>query len=251
MTTERAQFIGDRSRKLLACSSEATGAMKAHFKAVKEAKERGEPIVWCGPGATEIFRAMDINIFFPIHYSALCAARQMSRRYLDNLQTVGFSKDICRYCGQQLGHLLDKNHEDAPWGGPPKPDLAVLWWADDLIQKIEYYKSRTLGYPVYFLDSGWAMEVAKGVWHTCDVNASALDYGVKQYRALIAYLENFFHRAVDMERLKQAVAYTTEMFRLFWEVDHYRKRVPTPITAADHFATISPLIIILGTPTLA
>ena len=249
MTTEArqpGQFVGDRSKKLLECSREATGAMKEHFRKNKEAKERGEPVVWTGPGATEILRAMDIQIHFPIHYSALCAARQMSRRYLDNLQTAGFSKDICRYCGQQLGHLLDPNQEDAPWGGPPKPDLQISWGGDDLVNKIQWYKSHVLDYPVYTMDSGWPMEVAKGVWHTCDVDDFTLDYAVKQLKALMSFLENFFHRPMDMERLKQAVAYTTEMFRLFWEVDQYRKRVPTPVSSADHFSNMIPIMFFRG-----
>ena len=114
------------------------------------------------------------------------------------------------------------------------------------MNKIVWYKSQLLGYPVYYLDSHWPMEVAKGVWHTCDVDDYALDYAVKQYQALISFLENFFHRTLDRERFKQCVAYTTEMFRLLWEADQYRKRVPTPSAAADHFANMIPIMYFRG-----
>jgi len=242
------QFVGERSIKLLNCSRESTAAMKQYFKNLQAAKAAGEPVVWTATWEPqEIFRVMDINIYFMVHYAALSAAKQLSMRYLGNLQEEGFSKDICRYCGQRLGFVLDKNKEDAPWGGPPTPDLEVKSCVDDLQDKILEYKAKALGFPLYLMDRTWPTRVSKGMWHTWDTEDYRLEYAMKQYRQLIAFLENFFHRRLDMEKLKEAVRNTVEMFRLWWEVDQLRKTIPAPITTADHYSNIIPIQFFRGT----
>ena len=243
-----AQFIGERSKKLLNCSTEATAAIKQYFYDIKAAKAAGEPLVWTSTWEPqEIFRAMDINVYFMVHYTVVCAAKGMSARYLDNLQEAGWSKDVCRYCGQRLGFFLDKNHEDAPWGGAPLPDLELVSCVDDLQAKIFQYKADLAGFPVYFTERAWPKRVSKGTWHEWDAEEYALEYSIKQYRQLISYLEHFFHRELNMERLKEVVRYTVEMFRLWWEADELRKAVPAPITAADFYSNIIPVQFFRGT----
>ena len=242
------QFQGDRSKKVLSCSKESTTAMKQYFFDLKAAREAGEPVVWTSTWEPqEIFRAMDINIYFMVHYSALCAGKQMSRRYLDNLQEAGCSREICRYCGQRLGFLLDKNQEEAPWGGPPLPDLEVKSCVDDLQDKIMEYKAKVLGFPLFLMDRTWPTRVSSGVWHTWDTENYRLEYAVQQYRQLIGFLEVFFRRKLDMEKLKDAVRNSIEMYRLWWEVDQLRKTVPAPITTSDHYSNIIPIQFFRGT----
>ena len=214
---------GDRSTKLLKCSIEATATMKQYYKDMQEAAARGEPIVWTSTWEPqEIFRAMDLNLFYLVHYSALCAARQMSRRYLDNLQEAGWSRDICRYCGQRLGYVLDKNKEDAPWGGPPKPDLYVRGSVDDIQGKIVELIAEEINVPLFLYDRTWPSRVSKGTFHTYDAEEYRLEYTIKQYHQLIAFLEHFFHRELDMEKLKEVVRNSVEMYRLCWETDELR-----------------------------
>ena len=252
MTTKEREGVvgwqGDKSVKLLKCSTESTGTMKQYYKELHEAKERGEPVIWTSTfEPQEIFRAMGLNLFFMVHYSALCAAKQMSRRYLDNLQKRGWSRDICRYCGQRLGCLLDEHPEDAPWGGPPQPDLIVRSSVDDLQSKIEELMAEQMKCPIYIMDRTWPIRTSKGAWHVLDVPDYRIEYIVKQYRELIGLLEFMFHKTLDMEKLKEAVRNSVEIYRLWWEVGQLRKTVPAPITSSDHWPNIIPLQFFRGT----
>ena len=246
MTTQTQEdkigWQGDRSTKLLKCSSETTAIMKQYYKEMHEAKARGEPIVYISSWEPqEIFRAMGIDLFFPLHYSSLCAATQMSRRYLDNLQEAGWSKDVCRFCGQRLGYIIDNNKEDAPWGGMPKPDLFVQGSIDDLQGKIIEYEAEALDTPFYLYDRTWPIRVSSGVYHDFDTADYRVEYVIKQYRELIGFLENFFHRELEMGKLKEAVRNSVEMYRLWWEVDELRRTVPAPITSTDFLPNMPPM----------
>ena len=127
------------------------------------------------------------------------------------------------------------------------PDLEVKSCVDDLQDKILEYKAKILGHPLYLMDRTWPTRVSSGVWHTWDAEEHRLRYAVQQYRQLIGFLEVFFNRKLDIERLKQAVRYSVEMFRLWWEVDELRKTIPVPITTSDHYSNIIPIQFFRGT----
>ncbi len=241
---------GDRSIKLLKSSRASTSYMKKYYEDLHKKVKLGEPIVWTSTWEPqEIMRAMGLNLFFMVHYSALCAAKQMSKRYLDNLQAHGWSRDICRYCGQRLGILLEKNQSEAPWGGPPKPNLIVRGSVDDIQGKIEEHMAEQMQVPIFLYDRTWFTRTSDNVWRTFDAADYRVDYVVKQYREMIAFLEHFFQIELDMNKLKEAVNHSVEMYRLWHEVDVLRQTVPAPITSADHYPNIIPLQFLRGTET--
>lgn len=115
------EFRGERSRKTLRCATEVTAYQKEYFRSYRKQVAEGEPVVWkYVVTPEEIFKTMDLLDYDMQHYSALCSAKQMSRYYLDVLNSRGYFRDLCRYCTVPLGYAFEQNSEIAPWGGLPK-----------------------------------------------------------------------------------------------------------------------------------
>jgi len=193
------------------------------------AKAEGRPVGWIPPmnGLIELFYAMDIQPIFPENWAPICAAIGTSTKYFEYAAKRGYSNDLCGYFRNNIGYALDGIDEaDQPLGGLPKPDFLISFGAG-CIPTMKTFQVLCEHYrvPTFRADLPQvAME---------DIGEHHIAYGVSQIKRLIAFLEDLTGKRFDIERLRQAVAYTDEACRIWDEIMDTRKQVPAPFSAAE------------------
>ena len=193
------------------------------------AKAEGRPVGWIPPmnGLIELFYAMDIQPIFPENWAPICAAIGTNTKYFEYAAKRGYSNDLCGYFRNNIGYALDGIDEaDQPLGGLPKPDFLISFGAG-CIPTMKTFQVLCEHYrvPTFRADLPQvAME---------DIGEHHIAYGVSQIKRLIAFLEDLTGKRFDIERLRQAVAYTDEACRIWDEIMDTRKQVPAPFSAAE------------------
>ena len=193
------------------------------------AKAEGRPVGWIPPmnGLIELFYAMDIQPIFPENWAPICAAIGTNTKHFEYAAKRGYSNDLCGYFRNNIGYALDGIDEaDQPLGGLPKPDFLISFGAG-CIPTMKTFQVLCEHYrvPTFRADLPQvAME---------DIGEHHIAYGVSQIKRLIAFLEDLTGKRFDIERLRQAVAYTDEACRIWDEIMDTRKQVPAPFSAAE------------------
>ena len=112
-----------RSRKMLACTAEATAYQKAFGQELRRrvVEDREPYAIVQADTPHELFHAMDIPIVTNQWWSAYISAKQLSTRYFDKLVEAGYPANSCKYCSLGLACSVANEPETAPWGGLPQP----------------------------------------------------------------------------------------------------------------------------------
>jgi len=245
--SETTDFMGERSRKLLKVSKVVTKYQKQYYEEVKERAARGEPVIWTNVGVpTEIMNAMNIPIVYPLHLSALLAAKQMSAHCLCTLNERGYFRDLCRYCSQPLGYFLETEPEQGMWGGFPKPAALVTEASDDPIIRIWELMARRLNVPLYIWDHTMIAEPPAGpFWETVEdiedfsyKEGWRLDYAIKETEGLVSFVETVTGRTLSESKLKAVIERSNEQFDYIGKAMDLCTKVPAPIGIADHMPNL-------------
>ena len=108
----------------------------------------------------EILRAMDIPFVVNQWWSAICSAKRMGKKYFGLLREAGYRDDLCTYCATPLAESLDPDDHAVdeegkplgPWGGLPKPTVAITRLCCDCQNKIFELFSKNWGAKLYVID---------------------------------------------------------------------------------------------------
>ncbi len=132
------QPSGQRSRKDLSCTSDATAYQRNFAKVLKQQViEEGQPYVIAQADTPhEIFHVMDIPLITNQWWSAYISAKQLSGTYFKTMTDLGFPENTCRYCSLGLACSLANDPKTAPWGGLPTPTAMVARLTCDCIQQV-------------------------------------------------------------------------------------------------------------------
>jgi benzoyl-CoA reductase/2-hydroxyglutaryl-CoA dehydratase subunit BcrC/BadD/HgdB len=234
------EFRGARSKPLLECSRLASVYFKNYFREVEERAAQGEPVIWLQVDCPqEICHAMGLPVFYPMHYSALMAAKQMSPYYLNIQNQRGYFRDLCRYCGHALGCVWDHKSEIAPWGGPPKPAAVVVATFDDPIAKVYELFAREYNVPMFVIDRTMWSNFPSRFWEDPEIEPHRLEWEVEQYEGLIAFLETITGKTLTETKLRQVVDSSNQQFGYFIKaMNMVAETVPCTITVADHMPNL-------------
>lgn len=245
--TESTVFQGERSKKFLKASQNITKFQKKYYEDVKERAAQGEPVIWTNVGVPyEIMYAMDLPVLFNLHWSALLAAKQQAPHYLDVLNAHGYFRDLCRYCSLPLGYFLDKNPDNAPWGGIPKPTAVVVEAADDPQIKIYELIAKELNVPIYLFDRTVPFEPPKTVWCESRETIEAesyregprLDFQMRETESLISFLENISGKSLSEAKLREVMERSNLQFDYIDKVLDLTATKPCPISITDHMPNV-------------
>ena len=182
----------------------------------------------------EIFTTMDIPAVVAQWWSGLIAAKQLSTRYFQLLDSKGYT--ACRYCALGLGCTMDRQQEDAPWGGLPKPTVIVGGQIPscecDAAQKITEIWAREYGAAHYHLeetyptrDYGRWWERIRDHWDEV-IEPHRIDLRVEELKGLIRFLETSTGRAFSLTRFN-------EVMQLVNEQNEYLNKVHDLIATAE------------------
>jgi benzoyl-CoA reductase/2-hydroxyglutaryl-CoA dehydratase subunit BcrC/BadD/HgdB len=193
------------------------------------AKAEGRPVGWIPPmnGLIELFYAMDIHPIFPENWAPICAAIGTNTNNFTYAERRGYSSDLCGYFRNNIGYALDGiAEENQPLNGLPKPDFLISFGAGCIpTMKTFQVLCDHFHVPVFRADLPQvAME---------DIGKHHIQYGVTQIKRLIKFLEDLTGKRFDIDRLRQAVAYTDEACRIWDEIMDARRAIPSPFSAAE------------------
>jgi benzoyl-CoA reductase subunit B len=233
---------GQRSRKDLACTAQATSYQRAYGKELKRrVVEEGEAFVLAQADTPhEIFHAMDIPLVTNQWWSAYISAKQLSTRYFDALVEMGYPDNSCKYCSLGLACTLAGDPETAPWGGLPRPAVLVARLTCDCIQRVFSQWAEALDTDFFAMEAP-AWEHKEQDWYAHSntdwervYQQDRIDLMVEEIGDLIALLEEKTGRTFDPEALKQLMerineqeGYIAEAARMIGEAR------PCPVSIAD------------------
>jgi benzoyl-CoA reductase/2-hydroxyglutaryl-CoA dehydratase subunit BcrC/BadD/HgdB len=180
---------------------------------------------------------MDVFPFYPENYGAACGALKITPKLSAVSEAHGFSADLCSYVRATLGTVFSG---EGPYGALPRPTLQVsamnscimimVWWR--AVQ-------RHWGVPTFVVDTPLVREQSEGI---------NLDYVEAELRRMVSWVEDHLDRTLEIDRLREVVRLSNEGKDLWSEVLDLRRAKPCPITAADIFTHMFPMVALRGTP---
>ncbi|MBK5101695.1 MAG: 2-hydroxyacyl-CoA dehydratase [Desulfobacteraceae bacterium] len=218
-----------KTRKRLQANKALRQIIMEFYADGHRAKAEGRPVAWIPPmnGLIELFYAMDITPVFPENWAPLCAAIGTNRKNFEYAAKRGFSGDLCGYFRNNVGYALEGiNEENQPLDGLPEPDFLISFGAGCIpTMKTFQVLCDHFDVPVFRAD---LPQVAIE-----DIKEHHIRYAVTQIERLIGFLEEVTGATFDIERLRQAVAYTDAACRLWDEIMDKRSTIPSPFSAAE------------------
>ena len=221
------------------------------FKAVSKMKEimtnyyieakspTEKPIAWITSGApVEFLQTMDVIPIYPENYAAMCASAHQGMDLIDAAEAAGYSQDICSYARTDFGAAMTSG---GPIGGLPEPDF-LLCSTNICKTVIKWYEviARVKKVPLFVVDTPFLHE---------GLTPSLIDYCVRQFKDLEAFLAEFTKRQFDHDRLECVLELTQEASSLWRSILNLGKTIPAPINAIDSFIHMAPIVTLRGTQT--
>jgi len=217
------------SKKRLQTSKELWSIIPQYYADAHAAKAEGTPIGWIPPmnGVIEVFRAMDIFPIMPENWSPVCAATGLAPECMEAAERMGYSRDLCGYLRNAIGYISEvMERPDQPLGGLPAPDL-VIAFGGGCIPAMKIFQAFTEHFnaPTFIADGPQIPPE--------NLDDEVIAFAVEHFKELIHFLEEQTGKKLDMDRLKEVVRLSDRACELWDEIMDYRRRVPTPFSAAE------------------
>lgn len=236
-----------RSVKSLESAKRASAHQKEWFMSIRERVENGEPFIFAGGFPLEIANAMDIPCVISQWWVAICTAKQRGEKMFGFLDDAGYRSDVCSYCISGLACALDPHPEEGPWGGLPRPTMTVC--VDPCQNNVKIYElmAEKFGTKNYTMSMSVATEAdPDDDWwvtgpHDWDktLDPKRVEHAYGQLKGLVHYLENETGRKLDLNKLRQCLAYGNEQNEWFKKArDLVATTRPAPVAIADTVGAI-------------
>ena len=231
-----------RSRKMLACTEEATAYQKAFGATLRRrVVEDKEPYAIVQADTPhELFHAMDIPIVTNQWWSAYISAKQLSSRYFDAMVAEGYPANSCKYCSLGLACTIANDPATAPWGGLPQPTVLVARLTCDCIQHVFSQWADRLGSEFFPMEApAWTdkdpqwFANARTDWERV-YQPDRIAQMVAEMHDLIALLENKTGRKFDEAKFQHLMEQINVQEGYIWEAAQaIGKSRPCPISIAE------------------
>jgi bcr-type benzoyl-CoA reductase subunit B len=208
-----------------------------YYAEARSAHEQGKHVAWItAVFPVELLCAMDIVPMYPENHAVICAARHMTEELSEEVEALGYSRDLCAYARCDLGALQTGK---SPIGGVPEPDflLACNTQCGTLSKWFEVL-NRHFGAPVFLLDSPFVLSAER--------EPGAVRYFENQLRELIQFLEYNTGKKLNMDRLEEALHYSDRGCRLWNEILDMAANKPSPLTYFDESFLMAPIVNLRG-----
>ncbi|MDH3384095.1 MAG: 2-hydroxyacyl-CoA dehydratase [Deltaproteobacteria bacterium] len=224
--------------KRLESAAEMKKLMLRHFQAGWLAREEGRKVAFVTSGApVEFLHAMDVVPVYPENHGAVCGVARAGGRLCQAAEEKGYSRDLCSYWKIDWGARA--NPSESPIGGLSKPDFLLC--ANNICRTVvKWYEglSRFYQVPLLLLD----MPFRHG-----EEEPAAREYVREQFRNIPGELARLTGRIWNEERFRESVSLSRESSVLWQECIEANSAIPAPITAADQFLMMGPIVTMRGT----
>ena len=237
---------GTASVKRLRSAVEANAYQREWFIRTRERVLHGEPFAIVNADVPqEIFRAMDFPYVVNQWWAAVCSAKQLSPHYFGLMNARGYRQNLCRYCSLSLASALDPDKERAPWGGLPKPTIAVTRLTCDAQGKIFELWAREFGIPYYPLENTVPQYVPERWWEKAPrqwdelFETHRLDLMVEELKGLIRFLETTTGMTFNETKFKRVMELVSEQAEYNRRTrDLIAQTVPSPVSITDQVPSV-------------
>lgn len=205
-----------------------TGLLADYWKRIENAYQNEEPVAWTNFGIpTELFYAMDI---VPLVVDVLAAnAAQYNRAHKYNdLASEEVPDYLCSNNTILLGAALS---------GDIAPPHIMVHPANPCDSNIGTYPvfSEYFKYPYFLIDMPYI------------TTERSIPYVVNEYRRLISVLEDLTGRALDYDRLREAMEYSNILHDYTLKLGELREAIPSPYSSMEVMAEIGVVMCLSGT----
>jgi len=232
------------TRKEIAAGKTLKKLMADYFYEMDEAAKTGsKKIAWCtSVGPAELLRGMGFLVYYPENHGAMLGATRMATELIPYANAQGYSPDICSYLTCDVGSYLQKKTPlTIAYGieSVPRPDVLVFNTNQcrDVQDWFAWY-ARELGVPLIGI-------------HTHRDIGQIREYQIqdiaKQTEDLIPALEEVSGEKFDMDRFKEAVAFSRRTSELWRECLESAAAIPSPWTFFDATIHMAPAVVSRGT----
>ncbi len=236
--------------KKLRATAEASAYQKEWFAALKARVEAGEDFAYLNADVPmELLRAMDIPFAVNQWWAAICGAKRMTKKYYALLREAGYRDDLCSYCATAFAESLDPDDHAldpetgkplGPWGGLPRPTLAVTRLTCDCQSKIFELFARNHGADFYAMENTIPRKVPLNWWELDEdrweelYDTDRLDAAVEELKELIRFLEIKTGRMFDLNKLERVMELINEQESWYKKTrDLIAACRPAPVTVVD------------------
>ena len=242
MTTSVTATGNQRSRKMLACTAEATAYQKAFGQELRRrvVEEREPYAIVQADTPHELFHAMDIPIITNQWWSAYISAKQLSTRYFDKLVAAGYPANSCKYCSLGLACTVANEPETAPWGGLPTPTVMVARLTCDCIQHVFGQWADAMGSEFFPMEApAWTDKDPQWFARSRDdwrrvYQPDRIAHMVREMEDLIALLENRTGRRFDEAKFHHLMEQINVQEGYIWEAAQAIGNArPCPVSIAE------------------
>jgi len=220
-------------RKDLVGRSARDGArlFRQWYEGLGAARERGAgaAYVFVMGSTAELLHCFGFETVFPEINSLQTAVRRVAHEYLNEAEEYGYSPDICGYLKADVAMQL--RHGEHPMGRIPPPSLAVLTNSCNTYIKWAEIWERLYRIPVFVLDLPGARSQSDRSRPGDPEFERDRRYVEQQMRELVALCEKVTGRKLDVERLREQLAYSNEMSRAYRQILDLNRSVPAPFNA--------------------
>jgi benzoyl-CoA reductase/2-hydroxyglutaryl-CoA dehydratase subunit BcrC/BadD/HgdB len=240
-----------RSRKVLKASASSGDYQRDWFASVRAQVVSGAPFAMVNANAPqEILRALGVPFVVNQWWASIVAAKQQSGRYRALLRSRHYPTDAEAYSAQGVAAALDRDAEQAPWSGLPRPDFVQAIASSDATPAIFEawaYESGAAAF-VYerTVDPRWAIETRwwealPDRWQEV-LEPERLDLLVAELRQVIAEVESATGQRFDENRFVEVMNLVNEQEEYYRMTrDLIARTVPAPIGVVDSMpATMVP-----------
>ncbi len=218
--------------------------MADYYYELDRASKSDEKVAWCtSVGPAEILRAMGFKVYFPETHSAMLGSSRMATDLIPKANAAGYSPDICSYLTADIGAYIEGVSPLSKIfkgiDGPPNPDVLVFNTNQcrDVQDWFNYY-GQAYNVPVVGIHSYVGVQ---------EVDKSHVDSISSQMKEMIKPLEQVIGKKFDLDRLKEAVAFSRECSDLWKEVLDTASAKPSPLTFFDGTTLMGAAVVGRGT----
>jgi benzoyl-CoA reductase subunit B len=177
----------------------------------------------------EILRSFDIHTIFPEINGLQQAVRHVADDDIGRAEDIGFSADVCGYVKADVGMQLRGG--DHPMGKIPPPSLAVYTNACNTYIKWAEIWERMYHVPTFTLDVPGSRAAGRLTWPGQVDFENDRKYVAGQINELITLCEEVTGRKFDIDKLREAMAHTNTMSRMWKRLIEINKSTPAVYNA--------------------
>ena len=215
--------------------------MMQWYDRLAESAETGKPpaiSMMISGNCVELLEAFDLVPMYPEVNALQLAIRHQSLEPILVAEDMGYAADNCAYVKADIGAWMKGI---TPTGKPlPVAALALCNFVGcNTYLKWFEHVSELMKTPLYVLDVPFLSEDRP--------SRDAIDYVVRQLKELVQVLEKISGKRFDIDRFREAVAYSAQVEDLWSQIKRLAQKKPSPFDAYfDAITLMGPLYVYRG-----